>query len=175
MIRIPRVGLKLVLAGVLSLVGATVITGGPATAKAADPPATCTDPRTNVTFSATVVGTDGPDLFWARPGDVIVTRGGDDSVFSDFAGPNAIVCLGDGADYFGPSTLGNVVQGGFGVRGENGRDVMIGGSGDDYLVGGEGSDIHLGGPGHDRGDAGPGVDLCDLEVDVTSTCEFWGK
>lgn len=142
----------------------------PAAASTTPPPITCTDPRTGVAFTATVVGTPGPDVLWATPGSVVAALGGDDTVFSDFAGPNAIVCLGDGADSFWPSQPGNVIQGGFGVTGGGGRDVIMGGSGADALLGGPGNDVLLGGPGSDVGNGGADVDQCDTESRIS--CEF---
>jgi Ca2+-binding RTX toxin-like protein len=131
---------------------------------------TCTDPRTGVTFNATIIGTEGPDVIWATAGSVVATLGGDDTVYSDFAGPNVVACLGDGADSFWPSVLGNVVQGSFGVRGGNGRDVLMGGSGNDYLIGDAGNDALIGGPGTDIGDGGLDVDQSDVESRLS--CEF---
>lgn len=158
--------------------GSMLAASGPATAASAptDPPG-CVDPISRVRFNATVVGTSGDDVFWVQPGAVVATFGGDDSVFTEQvgAGGRIIACLGDGADYFGPSMLGNMSPGTFAVRGEGGRDILTGGTGNDYLLGGSGSDIHLGGPGRDSGDAGTGADLCDIEVDLgAEPCEFWG-
>ena len=180
MTRTQRVGLSAVAAVVIAVACATVISGGATAATPTGQPTkiqpaagpTCTDPRSNVTRNATVVGTSGPDVIWARAGDVIATLAGDDTVFSDQAGPDVLVCLGDGADFFGPSAVAGPVAGGFAVLGEGGRDMLMGGDGADYLVGGAGADIHYGGSGTDIGDPGPDIDVCSVEVDVTGTCEY---
>ncbi|MEU6155082.1 hypothetical protein ABZ816_34365 [Actinosynnema sp. NPDC047251] len=159
----------MVFAGVLVVVTAMLTAVGPA---AATPPPTntCNDPLTGVDFLASWTGTPGPDVVWAQPGAVLRAGAGDDSVFSEIAGPTAITCLGDGADTFDHSDLQQTSVGYFRVRGENGNDHITGGTGNDVLVGGADNDTLVGGPGQDRVDGGPGVDRCDAEVEVN--CEF---
>ncbi|MBB5959813.1 Ca2+-binding RTX toxin-like protein [Saccharothrix tamanrassetensis] len=157
------------LAGALTTVGATLVAAGPATA-APTTTYTCKDPLSGVDFLASWTGTKDTDVIWAQPGSVLVALGGDDSVFSEIAGPASIACLGSGADTFGHSDLQQTSVGAFRVRGEDGNDTITGGTGNDVLIGGNGNDTLVGGPGQDRVDGGPGVDRCDAETEVN--CEF---
>ncbi|WP_433261151.1 hypothetical protein ACQPZF_26045 [Actinosynnema sp. CS-041913] len=157
------------LVGALATVGAMVTAVGPATA-APTTSYTCNDPLTGVDFLASWTGTGASDIIWAQPGSVLVSLGGDDSVYSEIAGPTAIACLGNGADTFGNSDLQQSSVGYFRVRGEDGNDNITGGNGNDVLVGGKDNDTLVGGPGQDRVDGGPGVDRCDAEIETN--CEF---
>jgi hypothetical protein len=109
-------------------------------------------------FSATIVGTKGPDLLIGTPGDdVIVGLGGDDVI--DGRGGNDIICGGGGDD---------TISGGGGadlIFGNGGDDVLKGGSGDDTLVGGDGADSLSGNRGHDEIDPGPGLDCWNAGAD----------
>jgi len=83
--------------------------------------------------TATIVGTNGPDVLRGTPrADVIVGNGGDDEIFG--AGGNDIICGNGGADY---------------IQGGPGKDTIIGGFGNDRAIGGPGDDILRGGPGDD--------------------------
>lgn len=173
MSRSPRFLPATILTGVLAVAGALLGTAGPAAAApstAAPQPLTCTDPRTGVPLNATIVGTAANDIIWATPGSVIRTLGGDDVVFTDFGGPNSVICLDDGADWAGPSDPTAISPGSFGIRGGSGPDSISGGSGNDFLVGDAGNDTLIGASGQDTADGGMGVDRCDAETEMN--CEF---
>lgn len=86
-------------------------------------------------------------LYGGLANDVIVGRGGDDTIYGDLfpggEGGNDQILAGSGND---------VVFGGAGndyVNGEDGDDIISGDDGDDYLVGGLGADVIRGGAGDD--------------------------
>lgn len=158
--------------------GIAAATAMPASAAPARPAAvvgltglTCNDPRTGQELTVTVFGTAGNDTIWATTGAVIETFGGNDRVYSDFA-TNAVVCLDEGDDYFGPSALFATSNGSYGVRGGDGADYIVGGTGNDYLFAGNGNDILDGRAGTDtlNGAAGTG-DTC-ANGEALINCEF---
>lgn len=157
-----------VLIAAAGLAGA-VLASAPA-AQAAPSGLTCNDPRTGRELLATVVGTAGNDVIWARPGDVIVALAGDDTIYTNLAG-NAVVCADEGADYVGNSSLFATSGGSFGVRGGDGRDRLTGGTGNDNLFGGPGDDVLDGRAGFDTLNGAAGTDGCANGEYVTN-CEF---
>jgi Ca2+-binding RTX toxin-like protein len=99
--------------------------------------------------AATIVGTPGTDLIHgvdSAGADVIVTLGGDDTVYA--GGGRDLVCAGTGDDT---------------VNGMTGSDVIQAGPGDDAVGGGYDSDIVYLGGGADSyyGDAGGSVNHLD--------------
>lgn len=93
-------------------------------------------------LSATVTGTDGPDLLRGTDGrDVIAGLGGRDLIRS--LDGDDVVCGGDGDDLM-LGGLGNDI-----LYGGAGADLLNGGPGDDHLHGQPGTDLLLGGPGQD--------------------------
>jgi Tol biopolymer transport system component len=112
--------------------------------------------------TATIVGTNGPDVLkGTKRKDVVVALGGADriSTFSDAD----IICAGAGADVVNAGPNGenggsDLVLGGPGndkitlgpelgtAKGEAGNDLLIGSKGGDNLVGGPGNDVLYGGP-----------------------------
>jgi Ca2+-binding RTX toxin-like protein len=137
---------------------------------AASPATTCVDTVTGVPFSVRFAGTEGDDIYWTGPADVVDAGGGDDLIFSEASPARAVACLGAGADLFAHSNPTQYSPGRYGVRGEGGPDHITGGAGNDVLHGDEGNDTLIGGPGHDTVDGGPGIDRCDAEVVIN--CEL---
>lgn len=134
------------------------------TATAEMTPSTCLDPVTGVPFSVRWTGTEGDDVYWTGPADVVDAREGDDFIFSE-ASPNRVVaCLGPGADVFAHSNPVEYSPGRAGVLGGPGNDHITGGMGNDVLHGDDGNDTLVGGPGHDTVDGGPGIDRCVAEI-----------
>ena len=146
--------------------GAAVFVAAPA-AQAA--PLTCTDPRTGLALNVTVFGSAGDDAIWARTGDVIETFGGNDRVFSDYA-TNAVVCLDEGDDSFGPSAFLGTPTGSYGVRGGDGVDFIVGGTGNDGFFGGPGNDLLDGRTGTDTLNGAAGIDTCS-NGEILIDCE----
>jgi Ca2+-binding RTX toxin-like protein len=163
---IIRSGIALAAGAALAAALAAPASAAPAAASGL----TCTDPRTGIALRVTVFGTAGNDTIWARTGDVIETFGGNDRVLSDNA-TNAVVCLDEGDDIFGPSAFGTPV-GSYGVRGGDGADFIIGGTGSDGFFGGPGNDALDGrsGSGTDALNGAAGYDTC-ANGEVLLACE----
>jgi RTX calcium-binding nonapeptide repeat (4 copies)/Beta-propeller repeat len=101
--------------------------------------------------TATLTGTDGPDVLTGTAGpDVIAGLGGDDQI-RGLAGADA-VCGGAGRDRL----IGG--KGKDRLLGEAGRDRLAGGKGKDKLVGAGGKDKLIGGKANDKLKGGPGKD-----------------
>lgn len=97
------------------------------------------------------VGTARDDRIRARPGSVVVGRGGDDHI----TGRNLTVCGGPGDDRI-------TITGGAGlVDGGAGDDVIEGGPGWDVLYGRSGNDVIRGGPGANTIYGGPDGDILE--------------
>lgn len=154
------------------IAAAAAIVGGLALATPASAAVvSCNDPRTGVEYPATVVGTGGPDIIWARTGDVIAALGGDDMIYTNYA-TSAVICGDEGNDYVGNSNLGVTTAGQFGIRGGDGRDRLTGGSGNDYLFGGPGNDVLDGRAGFfDTLNGAADVDQC-INGENLINCEF---
>jgi len=129
---------------------------------------TCSDPVTNLECCATVVGTNGADVIWAQSGDVIVARGGNDVVYTDFA-RSALICANEGSDYVGNSNPFATTFGAFRIRAGEGADSVQGGSGNDVITGGPGNDVLDARAGHDSVNGQEGSDVCVGES--LSNCE----
>ena len=124
-------------------------------------------------LSATIDGTDGPDVLFGTPGDdVIVGLGGDDIIFG--LGGNDVICGGAGEDIIDGGDDGDWISGGFGVdiirgdsfpvalgpsTGDLQRDTIFGGPDDDLIAGGVGNDLIYGNDGNDQLGGGDGNDL----------------
>lgn len=110
---------------------------------------------TIVSNAPKIVGTKGPDVIVAGPGNnVIYGEGGDD-----------VICAGAGNDTVYGGRGDDTVFGEEGndtIHGERGSDLLEGGEGEDTLLGEEGNDTLRGGPGNnDRLDGGPGDDTLE--------------
>lgn len=98
--------------------------------------------------SATMSGTDGPDLLTGTGGrDVIAGLGGKDLIRA--VEGDDVVCGGDGDDL---------------LLGGEGNDILYGGAGSDLLNGGPGDDTLHGAPSQDLLIGGPGSDAVQDEV-----------
>jgi hypothetical protein len=87
--------------------------------------------------SATQVGTDHADTIVAKPGAVVVARGGNDTIkvaTGDHSGH--VICGGAGDDY---------------VKAIGGDDTVVGGPGNDELHSGNGDDLAVGDNANPRG------------------------
>jgi hypothetical protein len=85
----------------------------------------------DVCATATITGTDGPNVLTGTPGnDVIDGRGGADTI--NGLGGDDIICGGDGPDR---------------LSGGDGNDTLFGEGSADTLDGGAGTDVCNGGPG----------------------------
>jgi Beta-propeller repeat/RTX calcium-binding nonapeptide repeat (4 copies) len=115
------------------------------------PPSAPGAPGSCVGRTATITGTDGPDVLTGTPGpDVIAGLGGDDRIQGLAAAD--VVCGGAGRDRL----IGG--KGKDRLLGEAGRDRLSGGKGKDKLVGGAGKDKLIGGKANDKLKGGPGKD-----------------
>ena len=151
--------------------------------------------------TATIVGTDGPDILRGTAGnDVIQALGGNDVVHG--FGGNDRICGGVGDDVLIGGEGNDVLSGEAGnniLRGENGtdslygntgvdildggpgidwlggyagNDVLVGGSENDSLLGHDGNDVLVGGLGIDVRDGGLNKDVCDKDVtEAAPVCE----
>ncbi|MGI9659314.1 MAG: Ig-like domain-containing protein [Gaiellaceae bacterium] len=110
------------------------------------------DPEHPCEASATLQGTDGPDvLFGTRGDDVIYAGAGNDLVFG--LGGDDVICGGAGNDVlFGNGGDDTIVD-------DLGRTWAIGGAGNDRILTGAQRDRIFGGPGSDLLDGGAGPDL----------------
>ncbi len=174
--------LRIVIIGVMSLIGAILAVASPAHAQGE----TCAGQAATITGAGQISGTAG--------NDVIVGSSGRDVI--DGGGGNDIICGGDGND----TLLGgagndqlygedgrDVLRGGLGrdmlvggakidrLSGGSGPDRLIGNRGNDRLIGGSGGDTLLGGGGpRDRLNGSGGTDTCDdpqVMTTVFSNCE----
>jgi Ca2+-binding RTX toxin-like protein len=118
--------------------------------------------------SVTVTGTNGKDVLFASPGDVVDARGGSDIIIVHGRGSSGVViCAGSGND---------IVLGGDGpdrIFGGTGNDILAGQQGDDALFGEAGWDLLLGDGGNDAMDGGPSQDTCigNTGTDSAVSCE----
>jgi hypothetical protein len=102
-------------------------------------------------MTATIVGTEGNDVFNGTPGnDVIHGLGGDDIINGQ--GGDDTICGGNGDDNLSGGDGNDRLDGGDGkdwLNGDNDDDELYGGAGDDHLLGGYGNDRLDGGDGND--------------------------
>ena len=112
-------------------------------------------------LSATIVGTNGPDVLDGTNGnDVILGLGGND-IIRGFGGDDSI-CEDRGRDTIDGGADNDWISGGSGadrIHGGFGNDTIFGGSHADLILGGPGGDLIQGNSGADGIYAGSGDDI----------------
>jgi Ca2+-binding RTX toxin-like protein len=103
-------------------------------------------------LTATIIGTDGPDVLKGTNGnDVILGLGGNDVIHG--GNGHDVICGGNGNDTLHGGNGNDILIGGHGddsLMGNNDNDTLDGGNGDDVLEGGNGNDTITGGLGADE-------------------------
>jgi len=118
--------------------------------------------------SATLTGSDGPDLIIAGDfGDTIFGQGGNDCLIGG-SNDDSIYGSAGGDQIFG--------LGGNDLLNGNGRgDIIYGGAGNDTINGNKGNDSLIGDVGNDILDGGSGTDTCASDIEDTTapiSCEL---
>lgn len=128
---------------------------------------------------ATIVGTsEGENLRGTPDDDVIVGRGGGDSIYSGRGGRD-LICGGPGGDWLDGRTEADRIFGGRGddlLWGDSGNDRLHGGVGGDELFGWGGKDLcHGGSPRRDGPHRGDLAEKSTPGKPSSRSCNrFWG-